>query len=262
MRIITLTTDFGTRDWFVGTMKGVILGINPRATLVDITHEIPPGDIRAAAFVLASSYQYFPEGTIHMVVVDPGVGSGRKAIVIQTARYFFVGPDNGVLSLAVAAEKIKAIRSLENPKYQVQPRSRTFHGRDLFAPAAAHLACGLSMRSFGRALHSFKTLSTNAPRVTPSGIQGEVQYVDCFGNCITNISQRELARLRGPSQVVITKGQGRFPIKEFYDAVPAGKPVAVISSMGFLEIAINGDSAAARFQIKVGDRIRIQSGNR
>src|SRR5438034_5870447 len=129
MQIITLTTDFGLADWFVGTMKGIIVGVNPRGSIIDITHDISPGDIRAGAFALAASCRFFPKGTIHVAVVDPGVGSHRKAIAVQTANYFFVGPDNGVLSWALRQEKIKTIRALENEKYFLHPVSSTFHGR-------------------------------------------------------------------------------------------------------------------------------------
>src|SRR5689334_5794431 len=145
MRIITLTTDFGTEDWFVGTMKGVIATINARATVVDISHAISSGDVRAGAFALAASCKYFPRGTVHVAIVDPGVGSKRQAIAIQTERYVFVGPDNGVLSFAVRGEKIKSIRTLQNEGHFLKPVSQTFHGRDVFAPVAAHLARGLAI---------------------------------------------------------------------------------------------------------------------
>src|SRR6266567_2035307 len=155
MRVITLTTDFGLSDWFVGSMKGVIFRINPRTTVVDLTHDLPPGDIRAGAFALAAAYRYFPKGTIHVAVIDPGVGTKRRAIAAQTADYFFVGPDNGVLSWALQRERIKAIRALENKTYFLQPLSQTFHGRDIFAPVAAHLTAGLAIRKLGRAVSAF-----------------------------------------------------------------------------------------------------------
>src|SRR5947207_396860 len=132
--VVTLTTDFGSHDWFVGTMKGVILGINPKASTVDITHELPPGDVRAGGFALAASYSFFPTGTVHVTVVDPGVGSRRRAIAVQTSKYFFIGPDNGVLSWALRKEKVRAIHGLENEQYFPRSISRTFHGRDIFAP--------------------------------------------------------------------------------------------------------------------------------
>lgn len=152
MNIITLTTDFGARDWFVGAMKGVILGINPRASIVDVTHEIPGGDVRGGAFVLAASYRFFSRGTVHVAVVDPGVGSRRDAIAAQTVDYFFVGPDNGVLSLALSGEKIKVIRRLENKKFFLKPVSQTFHGRDILALVAAWLSKGTPCPKLGPVL--------------------------------------------------------------------------------------------------------------
>ncbi len=167
MQLITLTTDFGTRDWFVGTMKGVILSVAPRAAVVDLTQDIPPGDIRGGAFALLAGYRFFPKGTVHDAVVDPGVGKARKAIAVQTARYCFVGPDNGVLSLALANEKIQTIRSLENREYFLHPISRTFHGRDVFAPVAAHLSRGVPIQKLGRGLKDFVRLDWPRPRSSP-----------------------------------------------------------------------------------------------
>jgi hypothetical protein len=174
MRLITLTTDFGTRDWFVGTMKGVVLGIHPPATVVDLTHEIPPGDIRAGAFALMTACRFFPKGTVHVAVVDPGVGSRRRAIAVQTANSCFVGPDNGVLSWALMREKIKTIRLLENREFFLEPVSHTFHGRDIFAPVAAHLSRGVAVSRLGRELKDFVRLPwpcatepTKVGRVSP-----------------------------------------------------------------------------------------------
>ena len=194
MQIITLTTDFGTQDWFGGTMKGVIFGVAPRATIVDITHEIPAGDIRAGAFALAASCRFFPKGTVHVAVIDPGVGGRRKAIAVQTANYFFVGPDNGVLSFALAREKIKSLHRLENPDCFLQPVSQTFHGRDIFAPVAAHLGCGTSVGKLGPAQKGFVRLSWPQPRVRRNRIEGEVVFIDRFGNAMTNIKNSSLSR--------------------------------------------------------------------
>ena len=191
--VITLTTDFGTRDWFVGTMKAVILGILPRAKVVDITHEIPPGDIRAGAFALMASCRYFPRGTVHVAVVDPGVGSQRQAIAVQTARRFFVGPDNGVLSWGLALEKIKTIRLLENRQYFLQPVSRTFHGRDIFAPVAAHLSRGLSASRLGRELKDFVRVPWPLTTKQRGEVQGEIVHIDRFGNAITDIEAERVS---------------------------------------------------------------------
>jgi len=194
VQIITLTTDFGTQDWFGGTMKGVIFGVAPRATIVDITHEIPAGDIRAGAFALAASCRFFPKGTVHVAVIDPGVGGRRKAIAVQTANYFFVGPDNGVLSFALAREKIKSLHRLENPDCFLQPVSQIFHGRDIFAPVAAHLGCGTSVGKLGPAQKGFVRLSWPQPRVRRNRIEGEVVFIDRFGNAMTNIKNSSLSR--------------------------------------------------------------------
>ena len=258
MSTITLTTDFGTRDWFVGTMKGVILGIHARANVVDLTHEIPPGDIRAGAFVLMAACRYFPKGTVHVVVVDPGVGSRRRAIAVRTSNGIFVGPDNGVLSWALQRERIHTIRLLENPKYFLEPVSRTFHGRDIFAPVAAHLSRGLAVSRLGRELNDFVRLPW--PETTKQGgnIQGEIIHIDRFGNAITNIAE-ELVSGGTPATCELKGRKVRCPLAEFYGAVPANHPVAVMGSSGFLEIAVNGGSIARRFGLKIGDRARVET---
>ena len=256
MQIIALTTDFGTKDWFVGTMKGVILGLAPRAVIVDLTHEIPPGDIRAGAFALVAGYRFFPKGTIHVAVVDPGVGSVRKAIAVQTANYLFVGPDNGVLSFALAREKVKSVRQLRNANYFLQPVSQTFHGRDIFAPVAAHLARGVPVGKLGSAQKDFVRLRWPQPRARRNRIEGEVVFVDRFGNAITNIENGDLDTRR---DLEISAGRKQLCwVKSFYQSVPAGKAVAVPGSTGFLEIAVNGGSAAKRFGLKMGERVSVR----
>ena len=258
MHVITLTTDFGTADWFVGTMKGVILSIAPRAKVVDITHEIPGGDIRAGAFALAASYRFFPRKAIHVAVVDPGVGSRRTAIAVQTADYFFVGPDNGVLSLALAKERIKSIHRLTNEKFFLQPVSQTFHGRDVFAPVAAHLCEGVAIRKFGPEQKYFTRLDWSGPRQNRGTLQGEVVYIDRFGNAITNIGSVVLAQSKQSSLAIFVKQKRLCPMKDFYQAVPSGRPVGVIGSSGFLEIAVNGGSAAQKFGLKIGDAVEVR----
>jgi len=255
VQIITLTTDFGTRDWFVSTMKGVILGIAPRAVIVDITHEIPAGDVRAAAFALAAACRFFPKGTVHVAVVDPGVGGARKAIAVQTAKYAFVGPDNGVLSWALAKEKIKSVRQLENADYFLRPVSHTFHGRDIFAPVAANLARGAAIRKLGPAQKDFVRLSWPQPRVERDHIEGEVAFIDRFGNAITNIENTSLNR-RDRLEVFLRRKR-ICAVNDFYQSVPTGRVVAVPGSSGLLEIAVNGGSAAKRFGLKICDRINI-----
>jgi S-adenosyl-L-methionine hydrolase (adenosine-forming) len=260
VQLITLITDFGTQDWFVGTTKGVILGINPRAAIVDITHEIPPGSIRAGAFALMASCRYFPKDTVHVVVVDPGVGSARKAIAVQTANYLFVGPDNGVLSFALARENIKTIHRLENETYFLQRVSQTFHGRDIFAPVAAHLSRGVPIHKFGRRQKEFARLEWPVPRTTRTGIEGEVVYFDRFGNAITNI---ETATLVGRVDHEVRAGDSRIcGVKSFYHSVGTGEAAAVPGSSGFLEIAINGGSAEKTLHLKIGSRLTVQCAGR
>ncbi len=253
MPIITLTTDFGTRDWFVGSMKGVILGINPQATLVDITHEIPAGDIRAGAFALAASCRSFPRLAVHVAVVDPGVGSQRAAIVVRTADYFFVGPDNGVMSLALAQEKILEIWRVENQSLLRQPVSNTFHGRDVFAPIAARLTQGLLLDSLGTKLKDYTRLDGVQPKVVNGVLRGEIIYIDRFGNCITNINV--VTNAAGKVRVA---GKVECPVRRIYQDVAPGQPVALIGSTGFLEIAINAGNVAQTLGLKVGDVVELK----
>lgn len=278
MQLITLTTDFGTRDWFVGTMKGVIVGINPRATVVDVTHEIPAGDIKAGAFALVAACRFFPQGTVHVAVVDPGVGTARKALAVQTEKHFYVGPDNGLLSWALRGERIKAIRALENEDYFLPEVSGTFHGRDIFAPVAAHLSRRVPMQKLGPALKEIVRLPWPEPRQTRPGVQGEIIYLDAFGNAITNIAAAGLpGGARGPHRAAgcarpclrreedpaphlrVFRGR-RFlcPVASSYQAVLPGEPVAVIGSSGFLEIAVNGGSAVRRFGLRIGNTVMVR----
>ncbi len=259
MSVITLTTDFGAADWYVGTMKGVILGIQPRATVVDITQGIPAGDIRGAAFALAAGCRFFPKGTVHVVVVDPGVGTTRQAIAVQTAEALFVGPDNGVLSWALAKQKIRAIHALENEAFFRQPVSQTFHGRDIFAPVAAHLSRGLPIGKLGPALADLVRLDWPEPRKQRGTTAGEVIYIDRFGNAITNL---EGGLLRGLEPVVCEiRGRGRrvCPLKTCYQAVSPGSLVALVGSSGFVEIAVNGGSAERALGLKLGTCVVLRA---
>jgi len=201
MQIVTLTTDFGTRDWFVGTMKGVMLGINPRADIVDLTHEIPAGDIRAGAFALMAGCHYFPKGTVHVAVVDPGVGGPRRAIAVQTNDYFFVGPDNGVLSWALAREQIKTVRQLEQRKYLLDSVSRTFHGRDIFAPVAAHLSRGPAIQRLGREVKDWVRLPWPQPKRSRGTIRAKSSTLTASATPLptsnpNRISMDELSRVK------------------------------------------------------------------
>jgi S-adenosylmethionine hydrolase len=248
MKIITLTTDFGTTDWFVGTLKGVILRLCPTATLVDLTHAIPPGDIRAAAFALLQAYDYFPTGTIHLAVVDPGVGSQRPAIALRTRRFTFLGPDNGVLSLAAASETVRSVRRLANPKLLLPRVSQTFHGRDIFAPMAAHLCRGARWSDLGPRVTNWQRLAWPVPVRAAGKLRGEVVWVDRFGNGITNLPATEAPQM---IEVRVNRHRLGTPVTH-YQAVPPRQPLALVGSCGLLEIAVNGDSAERKLGLRIG----------
>lgn len=253
MRVITLTTDFGGRDWFVGTMKGVIAGLAPEARVIDITHEVAPGDVRGGAFALAAAAPYFPEGTIHVAVVDPGVGSQRRAIALRTRHAFFLGPDNGVLSWAVRDAQLEDAREISNDGWFLQPVSHTFHGRDVFAPVAARLAAGAAFPAVGKSIGDFLRIPWPAVARDGQRIKGEVVYVDRFGNAITNVPAEAL-----PLEAV-TKGAVRLRcvgidlcLRPYYTAASPNEPLAIASSSGLLELAVNGGSFAQRYSVKEG----------
>lgn len=243
--IITLLTDFGQKDWYVSSLKGVILGISPGSTVIDITHEIPPGDVFAGALVLREANRYFPGGTIHVAVVDPGVGTSRRAIAAKTEKYIFVGPDNGLLSLALEGARAVEVRLIEREDLFLKPVSRTFHGRDIFAPVAGHLAKGGDFRMVGRCLNDWVRLSLPELKRGPGFVQGTVVYVDRFGNGITNIAQEELFQIGPPESLKVELGGGlTIPgVKYTYGEVPEGWPVAYIGSSGKLEIGVNAGNA-------------------
>lgn len=257
MSIITLTTDFGAQDWFVGTMKGVILDLAPQVRLVDITHGIPPGDLRAGAFALAAACRFFPVGTIHVAVVDPGVGSERAAIAVRTTRAIFVGPDNGVLSWALRTETIKDIRRLENPQLLLPEVSRTFHGRDVFAPVAARLSQSASFAKLGRRSRDYVRLPWPAVRRKGNGLEGEVVHIDHFGNAITNLPAESFPLATIAGLRVYRRGKLLCVVGDCYQAVAPGQPVAVWGSGGYLEIAVNGGNAAERLKLKTGDPVAV-----
>ena len=263
MAVITLTTDFGTSGWFAAAMKGVIAGVAPDARVVDVTHEIAGQDIIAGAFVLAQCFRSFPRDTVHVAVVDPGVGSPRRAIAVKSQDYFFLAPDNGVLTLALAAVDDRAplqIRSIENERLFNRPVSRTFHGRDIFAPVAAHLATGVAFQEIGPVIEDIERLETAGPKVTKKGIEGRVMFVDRFGNLITNIAARHLEQLaREPKSFSISSRWNgvirRFG--RFYAEVPRGKPIAVMGSSNYVELCVNQGDAAKTYRARVGDTVRV-----
>lgn len=260
MTLITLTTDFGTTDPFVGIMKGVIGGRAPAATVIDLTHGVPPQAVLAGALVLRHAAPYFPAGTIHVAVVDPGVGTARRPLCVETARALFVGPDNGVLSLAAPAGDARRIVHLTNEAFLLSPRSGTFHGRDVFAPAAAALAMGTPPSTLGVEVPTMEQLEV--PPVTREGdrLQGQVIYVDHFGNLCTNISQTALAAFPG-RELSITLGTTRLRgVAASYAGVAAGEPVAVVNSWGLVEIGVRDGSAHGRLGAAVGDAVVVRAG--
>ncbi len=261
-RIITLTTDFGLSDAYVGVMKGVILGINPRAQVVDITHAIPPQDIHEAAFLIHSAHRYFPKDTIHTIVVDPGVGSNRRAIVCQTDNAFFVCPDNGVLSYLVGGEpspNASAV-TIENPTYLLPHVSNTFHGRDIFAPVAAHLSLGVPLADIGTPVHKPVQLSIPTMHIADDTLSGEIIKVDSFGNLITNISQADfVAFTETVSSYTIQAGDACINrLNRAYAESGISEPLAIIGSFGLLEIAVNCGSAEEQLGLKRGDAVIIR----
>ena len=258
MSIVTLTTDFGLNDWFVGVMKGVILNTSPSATLVDLTHLIDPGDLRAGAFSLRAAVEYFPKSTIHLAVVDPGVGGERKAIALKSRGQFFVGPDNGLLSWAAPLGTIEAIHAVENSSLRLERTSQTFHGRDVFAPAAAHLARGTPVGELGPALKGIVELPWPLPCHKASSVIGEIVYFDRFGNAVTNISGREIEGFGDE----IRTSLGVLPLAASYGAVAQGNPLLIMGSCDLLEIAIHGGSARAVFGLKMGQQLRLSSDRR
>lgn len=259
--MITLTSDFGLRDPYVAEMKGVILSINPGATLIDVTHQIEKFNIRAAAFALASAAPFFPDGTVHLAVVDPEVGTNRRAIMIQTKKAFFVGPDNGVLVLAAQSQGIKHAYQLANPKFMMPKISSTFHGRDIFAPAAAYLSKGLEPSGFGPEIKNPVTPTFGQTKLENGYVMGEVLDVDGFGNVVTNISGKDAEGREGETfNVEITGATLKIPFRKAYAQAKAQEPVIMVGSHGFLEIAFNQSSAAKKFRLKAGDKIKVAVG--
>ena len=258
MPAITLITDFGLRDGHVGAMKGVIRSIAPHAELVDISHEIPPQNIRHGGFVLKTAYAYWPADTLHVVVVDPGVGTERRAVVVQTEAGTFVAPDNGVLSYVLSEQAVVAAVSLTNTAYWHHPVSASFHGRDIFGPAAAHLAGGVPLLSLGELVppESLVTFVVPRPHRHLDGhLTVHVQHVDGFGNCSTDMPGDWL---QSAAQWRVQVGETMLDgIGTTFGDVEEGAPVALVDSTGFVAIAVRNGSAAATMQLEVGSPIAV-----
>jgi S-adenosyl-L-methionine hydrolase (adenosine-forming) len=260
--IVTLTTDFGSNDHFIGTIKGVILEIVPDATIVDICHAVQPFDVLDGALTIAQAYSYFPTSTVHLVVVDPGVGTARRPIIASSDRHHFVGPDNGVLSLIYGREERMHVRHVTADHYYLQPISNTFHGRDIFAPIAGYLAKGVETEKFGEEISDF--VRFNAPRPKPAGensLRGVVLKVDRFGNLVTNITEKDAPTLfrTDPPPFKITVGNSEISdIKENYAQGVPKQVFGILGSMGYLEISANRASAAQILGVGKGSEVTLQ----
>ncbi|HUI28376.1 MAG TPA: SAM-dependent chlorinase/fluorinase [Candidatus Kryptonia bacterium] len=260
--IVTLLTDFGSADAFAGIMKGMMLRVNPRARLVDLTHEIPPHDIVAGALVLRSATPYFPRATVHLAVVDPGVGSTRRAVAIATDTATFVGPDNGLLIPALRQSRIRTARAIDIAHLQKRKLlgaaiSQTFHGRDVFAPVAAWLSKGGALSALGPAANDLVELRLPVSRVTDDALDGEVIYVDRFGNLVTNVTAEDLTRFRRRTVSVSIAGMRIGGLVSSYASVADGELLAIIGSWDLLEIAAHGANAAQRLAAGRGTSVRI-----
>ncbi len=261
-QIITLLTDFGTEDTYVGVMKGVIASICPSALVVDLTHEVPPQDVATGAFLLDVSVDYFPQDTVHVAVVDPGVGTARKPVAIRTEQAYYVGPDNGIFTLVLQRHRMRRAVCLDNPQYHLPEKSTTFHGRDVFAPVAAHLACGVPFEQLGTPVSSLQRLPLPRVRVDWHGIRATVVHIDRFGNAITNLTRSDYEawcrRWDVKENLARVECAGvRLSICQTYGEVPDGQPLALFGSSKRLEVAVNRGNAAQVFRLKRGDTIRV-----
>jgi len=254
-----LTTDFGLQDPYVGVMKGVILSINPEAVVVDLTHQVPRHDVRAAALLLWSSYRYFPEGSIHVAVVDPGVGSSRRAIAVRARRYLFIGPDNGSLMMAALDDGVVEVREIANPRFTLPKVSRTFHGRDVFAPTAARLSLGEPFEELGPRVDDPVVMEPPRWRREGGEVVGEVVYVDSFGNLVTSIPPGALEPWGYGAELKVEVGgvKVRARLVRAYAEVGEGEPLLIPDSFDLIELAVNRGSAAERFSARPGVEVRV-----
>jgi S-adenosylmethionine hydrolase len=255
--LITLLTDFGLDDAYVGIMKGVILRINPDIRVVDLTHSVPPQQILAGALMLRNAVGFFPDGTIHLAVVDPGVGSARRPLVIETDRGFLVGPDNGVLYPAAVVMGHPRARLLANEQFFLHPVSQTFHARDIFAPVGAHLASGVTPAAMGPVLDSMVEIELPMPRRSGTTVAGEVVHVDHFGNLVTNIGPDAVPRFPAQPVCVSINGTPIGTLLATYSAVPEGGALALLGSWGTVEIAVRNGSAAKIFAAGPGTPVTV-----
>jgi S-adenosylmethionine hydrolase len=260
-RIIGLLTDFGLKDYFVASLKGVILSINPEVEIIDIAHDLPDYSLQAAAFVLLACYHFFPHQTIFLTVIDPGAGSERRLLLARSDRYSFIGPDNGLLSPVIEAEKAEVLE-ITGDKYFLTSRRTSFEGRDKMAPVAAWLSLGIDLSELARPAKSFERLNWPAPQITDREIRGSIIYQDKFGNLITNISQQVIAGFLNSNRgSALTLLAGRKRISEMaaaYSQAPRNKAFFMINSLGLLEIAIYASSAASLLGLGPGDNVVLK----
>ena len=253
-RLITFTTDFGLSDHFVGVMKGVVAGIAPVARVIDISHDVAPYNVTEAAFIIAEAWPYFPKRTIHVVVVDPGVGSARRPILAEAGGHFFIAPDNGVLSMVFEREDDIIVRHANVEHYYLSPMSKTFHGRDVFAPVAAWLTKGWQTASMGEEISDYKKFSMPRPKEADGGLKGVVLRVDAFGNLITNFRAEHLPAAAQENGNFLLQ-VGAYEVKKLVDTFAqgvVGEPIAYIGSSGFIEIGVNKGSAARTLSLGRG----------
>jgi S-adenosylmethionine hydrolase len=246
-------------DPYVGEMKGVILTLHPKAVIIDITHEISKFNITMGAFALASAAPYFPKGTVHVAVVDPGVGTKRRAIVVKTKQGYFVGPDNGLLLLAAENQGIQHIYQITNPKFMLKGTSSTFHGRDVFAPAAAYLAKGLKPEKLGPEILEPVRPEFTLVKHKAGAVIGRILHIDSFGNIITNVSRSEAVKVGIKDAVNLKLADQEFTlkVKKAYGDTKPNEPLALIGSRGYLEIAVNRGNAAEKYQAKTGFEVTV-----
>jgi S-adenosylmethionine hydrolase len=259
--LITLLTDFGDRDAFVASMKGVILNVNPQARVVDLSHQVRRHDVEEAAFLLRSCYHYFPEGTVHLAVVDPGVGTARRPLLVTTSRYFFLAPDNGLLTFIYENEPSVDVRQIENRQYRLDSEGATFDGRDLFAPAAAWLTRGLAPGTFGRLVRDHVRLPVEEPAWRGARFVGRIIHVDHFGNLISNVTAAQVEDVKAAAKrPTVTIGVAGTAIQDLARCYEEGSPAAVralINSNGLLEIFVKEGSAAGVLKVSRGEPIEL-----
>lgn len=255
--LVTLTSDFGLRDYYVSAMKGVMLQIASDLQLVDVSHEIPPQDVMAGAWVTMNSAPLYPEGTVHLVVVDPGVGTKRKPVAVKIGGQYYVGPDNGLFALVAGDESYEAVE-LSNESYRREKVSDTFHGRDIFAPAAAHLANGVDINRLGKPVNELETYRWAQPIADKDGLQGWVIHIDRFGNLVTNLSEELIRKTVGDDEIKIYAGNTILnQIVDTFGDVEEGEPAAYIGSAGVLEVGVNKGDAETLLGIQKGSSISI-----